>query len=168
MSFRSSEIQASLLTDRFHPSKRDSKTSVGIFFLFIIQRSRSDSLLLFLLICLAGPGEGKRLRFNDFSSSWLECPTSNLKTWKLEPELEISSSSQVKFNYYQFQVFKFKTWRTWKFQVKSSQVWKVTNLTWLESWKWESFFNHRSICNQTSHKTWWWYIKLSCFLKSFL
>ena len=34
--------------------------------------------------------------------------------------------------------------------------------------KWESFFNHRSICNQTSDKTWWWYIKLSCFLKSFL
>ena len=50
----------------------------------------------------------------------LECPTRALKTWKLEPELEISSSSQVRFNHYQFQVFKFKTWRTRKFQVKSS------------------------------------------------
>ena len=50
----------------------------------------------------------------------VECPTRALKTWKLEPELEISSSSQVKFNHYQFQVFKFKTWRTQKFQVKSS------------------------------------------------
>ena len=52
----------------------------------------------------------------------LECPTSNLKTWKLEPELEISSSSQVKFNHYQFQVFKFKTWRTRKFQVKFEKL----------------------------------------------
>ena len=89
----------------------------------------------------------------------IECPTRALKTWKLETELEISSSSQVRFNHYQFQVFRFKTWRTRKFQVKSS----------LKSYKPEpEFFNHRSICDQTSHKTWWWYIKLSCFLKSFI
>ena len=52
----------------------------------------------------------------------VECPTRALKTWKLEPELEISSSSRVKFNHYQFQVFKFKTWRTWKFQVKFDKL----------------------------------------------
>ena len=52
--------------------------------------------------------------------SQIECPTRALKAWKLEPELEISSSSQVRFNHYQFQVFKFKTWRTRNFQVKSS------------------------------------------------
>ena len=89
----------------------------------------------------------------------LECPTRPLKTWKLETELEISSSSQVRFNHYQFQVFRFKTWRTRKFQVKSS----------LKSYKPEpEFFNHRSICDQTSDKSWWWCSKLSCFLKSFL
>ena len=33
--------------------------------------------------------------------------------------------------------------------------------------EWESFFNHRSICYQTSDKTWWWYIQLSRFLTSF-
>ena len=60
----------------------------------------------------------------------VECPTGSLKTWKLELELEISSSSQVRFNHYQFQVFKFKTWRTWKFQVKSSLKSYKLDLTW--------------------------------------
>ena len=60
----------------------------------------------------------------------VECPTRALKTWKLELELEISSSSQVRFNHYQFQVFKFKTWRTWKFQVKSSLKSYKLDLTW--------------------------------------
>ena len=32
----------------------------------------------------------------------------NLKTWKLETELEISSSSQVRFNHFQVQVWNLK------------------------------------------------------------
>ena len=67
----------------------------------------------------------KRLKVKS-PESRLECPTRALKTWKLE----ISSSSQVRFNLYQFQVFRFKTWRTWKFQVKSSLKSYKLDLTW--------------------------------------
>ena len=81
-----------------------------------VKKTCSSNTLLWILDCLG---------FSDSDVmylSQLECPTRALKTWKLEPKLEISSSSQVKFDHYQFQVFKFKTWRTQKFQVKFEKL----------------------------------------------